>query len=230
MSSYDSSSIRNVGLVSHVGTGKTSLADAMLFDAGQNTRLGKVDAETSLMDYEPEEIKRRTTISASIASFDWKKARINLVDTPGGANFIADSRTCLQGLDSAVIVLDAIDGLKVQSIKLVKQAQSMDVSLAIFINKMERENSNYKPVIEGLGKTFAAKPVMIQLPIGQEASFTGRLDSSGCNHKQGERPGRGRPGYNLKRLCVCQGVRGSYGGCQEHHKGCPGKMRRKADN
>jgi len=176
MSNYDVSSIRNVGLVSHVGTGKTSLSDAILFDAGQNTRLGKVDSETSLLDWEPEEIKRRTTISASVASFDWKKARINLIDTPGGANFIADTRACMQSIDSAVIALDAIDGLKVQSIKLVKFAQELNLSMCIFINKLERENANYKSVIANLGTSFAAKPVLLQLPIGEEHSFKGLID------------------------------------------------------
>ncbi|MDD3012131.1 MAG: elongation factor G [Candidatus Gastranaerophilales bacterium] len=176
MSNYDVSSIRNVGLVSHVGTGKTSLADAILFDAGQNTRLGKVDSETSLLDWEPEEIKRKTTISASIASFDWKKAHINLLDTPGGANFIADARSCMQSVDSAVIVLDAIDGFKVQSTKLVKFAQELNLSMCLFINKLERENSNYKSVIANLENTFAAKPVLLQLPIGEEHSFKGLID------------------------------------------------------
>jgi len=154
MSNYDTSDIRNVGLVSHVGTGKTSLADAMLFSAGQNTRLGKVDTETSLMDFEPEEVKRRTTISSSIASFNWKKARINLIDTPGGANFVADARNSLQGMDSAIIVIDAIDGLKLQSIKLIKQAQELELPLCVFINKLERENANYKTVIDKLNSTF----------------------------------------------------------------------------
>ncbi|EKE02959.1 MAG: hypothetical protein ACD_20C00301G0005 [uncultured bacterium] len=176
MSNYDTSDIRNLGLVSHVGTGKTSLADAMLFDAGQNTRLGKVDTESSLMDFEPEEVKRKTTISSSIASFDWKKARINLIDTPGGANFVADTRNSLQGMDSAVIVLDAIDGLKIQSLKLIKQAQELELSLCVFINKLERENANYKTVVDNLSTAFQGKPVLLQLPIGQEASFKGIVD------------------------------------------------------
>jgi len=176
MSSYETKDIRNVGLVSHVGTGKTSTAEAILFNAGQNTRLGKVDNETSLMDYEPEEIKRRTTISTSLANFNWKNVRINLLDTPGGANFIADTRNCLQAMDGAVILLDAIDGLKIQSSKLVKQAQEMGISLCIFINKLERENADYKKVVAGLNSTFKGKPVLIQLPIGQEASFKGIVD------------------------------------------------------
>lgn len=172
----ETSEIRNVGLIGHVGTGKTSLADTILFNAGQNTRLGKVDNETSLMDYEPEEIKRKTTISASMASFSWKNKWINLIDTPGSANYIADAKNCMQGIDSALIVLDSIDGIKIQSEKLIKQATELNLPMAIFINKLEREHSNYKNVIANLEKSFHAKPVLIQIPIGEETSFKGIVD------------------------------------------------------
>ncbi len=176
MANFNVSEIRNVALVSHVGTGKTSLAEAMLFDAGQNTRLGKVDQETSLLDFEPEEIKRRTTISTSLASFDWKGKRINLLDTPGSANFAADARNCMQGVDSIVLVIDAIDGVKIQSTKLIKQAQELGLSIFVFINKLERENANYKAVLDSLGNAFEGNVVPVQLPIGQEASFKGIVD------------------------------------------------------
>ncbi len=176
MATFNTSDIRNIALISHVGTGKTSLADAMLFNAGQNTRLGKVDQETSLLDYEPEELKRRTTISATVACFDWQNKRLNIIDTPGSANFAADARSCMQGADSIVVVIDAIDGIKIQSSKFIKQAQQMGLSICIFMNKVERENSNYKAVLEKLADSFEAKPVPIQLPIGQEASFKGVVD------------------------------------------------------
>ncbi len=176
MANFNTSDIRNVALISHVGTGKTSLAEAMLFNAGQNTRLGKVDQETSLLDYEPEELKRKTTISASVASFDWQNKRLNIIDTPGSANFAADARSCMQGVDSMVVVIDAIDGIKIQSSKFIKQAESMGLSMCVFMNKLERENANYNAVLEKLGDSFNAKPVLIQLPIGQEASFKGMVD------------------------------------------------------
>ena len=172
----ETSEIRNVGLIGHVGTGKTSFADTILFNAGQNTRLGKVDNETSLMDYEPEEIKRKTTISSSMASFSWKNKWINLIDTPGSANYVADAKNCMQGIDSALIVLDSIDGIKIQSEKLIKQAKELNLPMAIFINKLEREHSNYKNVIANLEKSFAAKPVLIQMPIGEETTFKGIVD------------------------------------------------------
>ena len=176
MTSFNSSDIRNIALISHVGTGKTSLADAILFNAGQNTRLGKVDQENSLLDFEPEELKRRTTISSSLASFDWKNSRINLLDTPGSANFIADARSCMQGVDSIVLVVDSIDGIKIQSSKLIKHAQDLGLSICIFINKLERENANYKAVMENLKNSFKIKPAPVQLPIGQETSFKGIVD------------------------------------------------------
>lgn len=176
MTNYVTSDIRNIGLIGHVGTGKTSLAEAILFNAGQNTRLGKVDTETSIMDYEPEEIKRRTTISSSIASFNWKNIRINLIDTPGSANYVADTKSCMQGVDSVFIVLDSIDGIKIHSEKLIKQASSLNLSMAIFISKLERENSNYKSVITNIEKSLESKPVLLQMPIGEESSFKGIID------------------------------------------------------
>ncbi|NLF83598.1 MAG: GTP-binding protein, partial [Candidatus Gastranaerophilales bacterium] len=173
MTNFNSADIRNVALVSHVGTGKTSLAEAMLFNAGQNTRLGKVDNETSLLDYEPEEIKRRTTISTSLANFDWKGKRINLLDTPGSPNFAADTISSMQGVDSIVLVIDAIDGIRIQSSKFLKQAKELGLSVVVFINKLERENANYKKVLEDIKGSFEGTPVPVQLPIGQEMSFKG---------------------------------------------------------
>jgi len=172
----DTAEIKNVGFIGHVGTGKTSLAEAILFNAGQNTRLGKIDNETSLMDYEPEEIKRRSTISSSIASFIWKKEQINLIDTPGSANYIADTKSCMQGVDSAIVVLDSLDGVKIQSAKLIKQAEELNLPMAVFVNRLERENSNYKNVVSNLEKYFQGKPVLLQLPVGEESSFKGVID------------------------------------------------------
>ncbi len=176
MSDFGVKDIRNIALVSHVGTGKTTLADAFLFDAKINSRLGKVDDGSSMMDYEPEETKRKTTISSSIASFDWQGNRFNIIDTPGSANFIADTKNCMQAVDSAVIIYDSIDGPKIQSNKLVKFLESLNLPACIFINKMDRENSNYKSVLEQLNGVFSAKPVLVQFPIGEEEDFRGLID------------------------------------------------------
>ena len=176
MAKYEISDIRNVGLIGHVGTGKTSLADAILFNVGLNTRLGKVDNETSLMDYEPEEVKRKTSIGASLATFEYKNRHFNIVDTPGAAHFTADSKNCMQAVDTCLLVIDAIDGIKVQTLDLINTANKLNKSMGIFINKVEREYANYKKAIETFEDSGLNSPVLIQLPLGQEANFKGIVD------------------------------------------------------
>ncbi|MEW5821926.1 MAG: elongation factor G [Cyanobacteriota bacterium] len=176
MAKYEVSDIRNVGLIGHVGTGKTSLADAILFNVGLNTRLGKVDNETSLMDFEPEEVKRKTSISSSFASFEYKTKHFNIVDTPGAAHFIADAKNCIQAVDTCLFVIDAFDGIKVQTLDLIDTANKLNKSTAVFINKIERENSNYKKALETLDDSGLNKPVLVQMPIGQESHFKGVID------------------------------------------------------
>lgn len=176
MPKYNVSEIRNVGLIGHVGTGKTSLADAILFNVGLNTRLGKVDNETSLMDFEPEEVKKRTSISSAFASFEYKNHHFNVIDTPGAAHFIADSKNCMQAIDTGLLVIDAIDGIKVQTLDLIATMNELGRSTAIFINKLERENANYKRVLDSLDGSGLNNPVLVQLPVGQEGGFKGVVD------------------------------------------------------
>ena len=109
--------LRNIALIGHGGSGKTSLAEVMLFNAGATNRLGSVDAGNSIMDFEPEELKRRSSVSTGFHQFGWKKHMISILDTPGDQNFFSDTRLSLQAADSAVVVIDAIDGVKVQSEK-----------------------------------------------------------------------------------------------------------------
>lgn len=176
MSDFNVEDIRNIALVSHTGTGKTSIADAIMFNAKQNTRIGKVDDESSMFDYEPEEIKRKSSISASVGSFDWSEKRFNIIDTPGSSNFIADTRNCIQAADSAAIIFDAIDTPKVQSIKLIKFMEEQNTPKCIFINKLDRENANYETIIDSIKRTLNLKPVLLQIPIGSEANFRGVID------------------------------------------------------
>ena len=107
--------LRNVGLVGHGGAGKTSLAESLLFDAGVTKRLGSVDEGNSVMDFEPEEVRRHTSISTAFHQYTWKKHKVNIIDTPGDANFFSDARSCLQAADGAIVVVEAIDGVKVQT-------------------------------------------------------------------------------------------------------------------
>ena len=106
--------LRNIAVVGHGGGGKTSLAEALLFDSGVASRLGRVDDGSSVMDFEPEEVRRNVSISSAFHHYRWKKHRVNIIDTPGDANFFADTRSCLQGADGVVVVIEAIDGVKVQ--------------------------------------------------------------------------------------------------------------------
>ena len=107
--------LRNIALVAHSGAGKTSLAEAMLFDSGTIKRLGRVEDGNSAMDFEPEELKRMSSISSGFHQFDWKKHTTNFIDTPGDQNFFSDTLSCLQAADGVVVVIDAVDGIKVQT-------------------------------------------------------------------------------------------------------------------
>ena len=128
--------IRDVALLGHLGSGKTSLAEAMLFNGKSTNRLGRVDDGTSNMDFEPEEIKRKITISSSFHHCDWKKYYINIIDTPGDDNFLSDTRSSLQAADSAIVVIDATAGVKVGTEKVWAFAGEQNLPRIIFINKM----------------------------------------------------------------------------------------------
>lgn len=177
MKKYEPDAIRNIGIFSHGGEGKTSIVDAMLFLAGENNRLGSVDEGTSLMDYEPEEVERKITISSSLACFDWGKNKINLLDTPGDDNFISDAKLCMRVVDGAIIVVSAVSGVKVQTEKVWQYANEFSVAAGIFINKMDRERADFARTIEDIQKNFTDKTCLVlQIPIGQEESFQGVVD------------------------------------------------------
>jgi elongation factor G len=168
--------LRNVALISHGHAGKTSLADAFLFDAKVNTRQGMVDEGSSLFDFEPEELKRNKTLSASLHHFKWQKSEINIIDTPGDANFMSEVQTCLQAVETALVVIDALSGVQVQTEKVWKYAENFGLSRLLFINKIEMERANFNVVLKGIEQILGIKPLVIQLPIGEEASFRGVVD------------------------------------------------------
>ena len=168
--------LRNVALISHGGAGKTSLADAFLFDAKVNTRLGSVDEGTSLFDFEPEELKRKKTLSSSLHHLIWEKSSINIIDTPGDANFSADVQNCLQVVDAAIVAVDAVSGVQVQTEKAWKYADNTSLPRVIFINKVDMERSNFLQTLKGIEESLGKKPLVIQLPLGEESSFQGVID------------------------------------------------------
>ena len=177
MKKYEPDVIRNVGIFSHGGEGKTSIVEAMLFLAAENTRLGSVNDGTSLMDYEPEEIERKGTISSSFACFEWGKNKINLLDTPGDDNFISDAKLCMRVVDGAIIVVSAVSGVKVQTEKVWQYANEFSVPVALFVNKIDRERADFVRTVEDLKKNFIDKTVLvIQIPMGAEENFKGVID------------------------------------------------------
>ena len=179
MKKYETESIRNLGMFSHGGEGKTTTVEAMLFLAGKNTRLGKVDEGTSLMDYEPEEIERKATISASIACFEWNKYKINLIDTPGDDNFIYDAKLCMRVVDGAVILVSAVSGVRVQTEKVWEYANEFGVPTCFVINKIDRERADFSRTLEDLQKNFTDKSIVaVQLPMGDEDAFRGVVEGT----------------------------------------------------
>jgi len=168
--------IRDVALLGHLGSGKTSLAEAMLFNGKSTNRLGRVDDGTSNMDFEPEEIKRKITISSSFHHCDWKKYYINIIDTPGDDNFLSDTRSSLQAADSAIVVIDATAGVKVGTEKVWSFADEQNLPRTIFINKMDRERADFFKVVEEVSNIFKVKATPVFLPIGAEDRFQGLVD------------------------------------------------------
>jgi elongation factor G len=168
--------IRNLALVAHGGAGKTSLAEAMLFDAGVITRMGRVEDGNTALDFEPEEVKRTSSISTGFHQLPWKKHALTLIDTPGDQNFFSDTKTCLQAADAAVVVIDAVDGVKVQTEQGWEFLDEFSLPRAIFINKLDRERADFQRAFNEVKEMFQPKPIILQLPIGAEAGFTGVVD------------------------------------------------------
>src|SRR5215210_1024184 len=142
MKVYDAANIRNVALVGHSGSGKTQLASAALFDAGAVNRLGRVDEGTTITDYDEEEISRKHTLSASLAYAEWNRTKINFIDTPGMANFLADARAALRVADAAIVVVDAVSGVQVQTEKTWQASEELGLPRFVVVNRIDRERAS----------------------------------------------------------------------------------------
>ena len=176
MKSVAPNDVRNVVLLSHSGHGTTSLGDAIIFDAGATNRLGRVDQGNSIFDVEPEEIERRSSVSAGIASCIHRGKRITLIDTPGSADFVADSDTALAVCDAAVVVVSAVDGVEVRTESLWTKAEEKNIPRAVFINKMDRERADFDRVLAELQADLSSSITPLTIPIGKEQLFTGIVD------------------------------------------------------
>jgi elongation factor G len=173
---YEGADVRNVALVGHLNSGKTSLTAAMAFATGATNRLTKVDEGNALTDYDEEEINRKITISSAVAALEWKKNKINIIDTPGFNIFTNDVKQALKAADSVIAIVDGVSGVEVHTEKTWALAEEYELPRAIVINKLDRERSDFDRALESVKAAFGRGAVAIHLPIGSEKNFKGYVD------------------------------------------------------
>ncbi len=173
---YEGGNIRNVALIGHSHSGKTSLASAMLFTAGGTQRLGRVDEGNTITDYDEEEVSRGMSIAAATAVVEWGKTKINLLDTPGFNMFIHEAEMVLPAVESALVVVDAVSGVEVVTERIWHYADKFALPRAIVCTRMDRDRADFTRVMESLTSAFGRTVIPVQLPIGSEKSFTGVVD------------------------------------------------------
>ena len=176
---YDVKQIRNTVILGHGNSGKTTLAEALLFTAGAINRLGKVDDGTTSMDFEGEEIKRQVSTSAAFNHFSWNKKEIFLTDTPGDDNFINEAKFASQLADSAILTIGAVLGVRNQTERFVDFVQDRHLPCLICITRMDRERANFQKTVDEIKAAFSLNPVVLYLPIGAESDFRGVVDIAG---------------------------------------------------
>ncbi|WP_406678540.1 elongation factor G [Moorella sp. ACPs] len=176
MKVYPSTNIRNVGIVAHGGAGKTSLTEALLYNAGATKRLGRVDEGNTVTDYHPEEIKRKVTINTSLAFAEWQDNKINILDTPGYSDFFGDVVSALRVVDSVLVVVSAVAGVEVQTEVVWEEAEARHLPRLAYVNKMDRENANFQKAVESMRERLNGRIVPVQLPIGAAETFSGVVD------------------------------------------------------
>jgi len=189
--------IRNVALVGHGGSGKTTLAEALLHCSGAINRVGRVEDGTTVTDFDPEEQKRGLSLSLALAPLEWKGHKVNLIDCPGYADFIGDVHAALRVADLAIFVVSAVEGVEVQTYEIWKIAAGLGVPRMVFVNKLDRERASFERTLEALRDRFGAGVAPLELPIGAEAAFRGVADLlsdtayfyDGATTQHGEVPG-----------------------------------------
>jgi elongation factor G len=176
MDRFEMEKIRNVALFGHGDSGKTSLAEAMLFNAGVIKRMGRVDEGNTVSDFDPDEQKRGISVSATPLVMEWNGFKINLLDTPGFADFIGEVTSVLRVIDGAVFVISAVAGVEVQTELIWKMADTYGYPRIVFVNKMDRENASFPRCLDQLQQLYGTRVVPFQLPIGEEHDFSGVVD------------------------------------------------------
>ncbi len=176
MRAFELSEIRNLAVLGHGSSGKTSLASAFLFSSGAVNRLGRVDQGTAVTDFDEEEIARKVSISSALCHLEWKKVKLNVIDTPGYGAFIADAKAVLRVADGALVVVDGVAGVEVETEEVWEFAQGFDLPRLMVVNKLDRENASFARALESIGKAFGRQVVAAQIPIGSEKSYSGLVD------------------------------------------------------
>lgn len=176
MLNFETMKVRNVGIVGQGDAGKTSLVEAILFNTGMTDRLGKVDDGSSNMDFEPEEVRRKITITSKLHHCEWQEHDLHIVDTPGYTNFLHDTRGCMRVLGGVVLMVSAVDGVKAQTQTIWKWAEEFENPRIAFINKLDRERADFLKTIDDMEKSLKAKAVAVNMPLGLESNFKGVID------------------------------------------------------
>ncbi len=176
MKVYESKDIRNVALIGHGNSGKTSIAAGILYTTGATNRMTRVDEGNTVTDFDDDEIARKVTISTAAASAEWKRSKVNLLDTPGFNIFINDTHAAMIAADAALVVVDAVAGVEVQTEKVWEFANEFSQPRAIIVNKLDRERASFERAIESINENFGRAAVPVQLPIGAERDFNGVVD------------------------------------------------------
>src|SRR4051812_20934598 len=183
--------IRNVALVGHRGGGKTSLHEALLFQAEATNRLGAVTEGTTISDADEDEKARGMSISAALSSFEWMDRKVNLLDTPGDPSFVADALGALRVCESAVFVVNAVMGVEVTTTRLWQRAQELDIARLIFVNMLDRERADFFRTLDSLKSAFGAHVVATEIPIGAEHDVSGVIDLIDMKAYRYDDPDRG---------------------------------------
>src|SRR5918997_5317101 len=168
MPAFEPGKIRNVAVVGHRGTGKTSLVEAMLYQAGELNRLGTIDAGSTVSDWDDDEQTRRMSISLSLTHADWQGRKLNLIDIPGDPGFQGEARAALRVVEGALLVVSGVMGVEVGTGRVWKRAEELGLARVVFVNMLDRERADFLRALESLKQAFGQHVVATEIPIGSE--------------------------------------------------------------
>ncbi|HEX6384708.1 MAG TPA: GTP-binding protein, partial [Anaerolineae bacterium] len=191
MKEYQTAQIRNVALVSHSGAGKTTFVERALFNTGVTTRMGSVQSGTAAMDFEEEEVARNSSIATAIAPIEWKDVKLNILDTPGYADFIGEINSALRVVEGVMVFVEAVAGVEVGTELVWQAAEERNLPRVLVVNKMDRENVRVARVMNSVNENLKGRFVNLQLPIGEGPSFKGVVDLLSMEARLGDKDERG---------------------------------------